>query len=796
MGWIGRRAIHCMGDSMSSDEQERSRQSEHQDNINVHINAIKDSNWEVRSKAVMTLVKIGVLAVPALIEALNDPDEGVRGLAAWSLERIGSPTGKAVLALIKAMKDPSENVRKSAFAALGQITGSEAATAVPALMETLKDPFPDAPRLSAERLARTDVRMLAAQALGQIGKPATAAIPVLIEALNYPDQQVNRWAAWALVEIGGATAVSALFAMSKPPDERSCDLAIRALEHSGGPAATVPVLIEALKYPDWSVRHWVTDALGNTGSPETALPALIEALILPDEGVRIAAAWALGKIGAPAATAVPALTAAIKDTITDVREWAIEALGKIGGPAAEAVPALIEAIRDPREQVRNLAFEALGKIGDQAVAVPTLIETLEIQDAGVRAWVAKALGKIGAPAVAAVPALTTATKDQDVRVRDSAFKALGMIGSPAVAAIPALIEAVKLPFRGIRILAAEALGMIGGPAAVAAVPALIEAARDPFGDVSASALEALGQLGNVAEAAIPSLTDMLKYHFFNTREFAVVTLQRIGGLTSVIFALIEVLRSPHARARTWAANALGAIGGQAATAVPALVAALRDSDEVVRGSAVEALVKIGAPPEVTVPAFIGVLDDTNEDNSQNTALALTRIGTPAVPALYEAIHHSNAMVRSAATRILALIAPEKLIDEKPTPSGIGRMAKAYDLKEALKLFYRIGALCLDEYEGKFSFRQVAPVIDLSEPTIREMMTDVTDFFRDYFSLHGHPPERGPFVAAPDDATVSWKEKIIQRSERRQSRICEPFGRWAWELTRDFLIAIHALSSPA
>jgi HEAT repeat protein len=60
------------------------------------------------------------------------------------------------------------------------------------LIETLKDNVPM-------------VRMAAAEALGEIGPAAMAAIPALTEALTDPSWMVQASAAWALVDIGPTT---------------------------------------------------------------------------------------------------------------------------------------------------------------------------------------------------------------------------------------------------------------------------------------------------------------------------------------------------------------------------------------------------------------------------------------------------------------------------------------------------------------------------------------------------------------------------------------------------------------
>lgn len=98
--------------------------------------------WGVRQTATDSLARIGLPAMPALIDALRDPSADVRDRAAQALARIGPPARQAVPSLIDALNDPDWRVRRSAARALGQI-GPAAEEAVPALIEVIRDPAYD-----------------------------------------------------------------------------------------------------------------------------------------------------------------------------------------------------------------------------------------------------------------------------------------------------------------------------------------------------------------------------------------------------------------------------------------------------------------------------------------------------------------------------------------------------------------------------------------------------------------------------------------------------------------------------
>jgi HEAT repeat protein len=82
---------------------------------------LKGDNVPRRLKAVKTLGDRGsdaITAVPALADALQDPDAYVRRDAARALGKFGPQAKPAVPSLTKALEDTEPNVRKAAAQAL------------------------------------------------------------------------------------------------------------------------------------------------------------------------------------------------------------------------------------------------------------------------------------------------------------------------------------------------------------------------------------------------------------------------------------------------------------------------------------------------------------------------------------------------------------------------------------------------------------------------------------------------------------------------------------------------------
>lgn len=146
---------------------------------------LADPDPAARERAAATLAEGGAAVVEPLVASLADADPFVAGAAADALARIGPAS---VPALVRALGDDREEVRVGAAVALGKL-GPRAAEAVPALAKALSDP-------------KAVVRWTAANALGAAG--AASALPALRESLGDEDEDVRRGAALALERIDPA----------------------------------------------------------------------------------------------------------------------------------------------------------------------------------------------------------------------------------------------------------------------------------------------------------------------------------------------------------------------------------------------------------------------------------------------------------------------------------------------------------------------------------------------------------------------------------------------------------------
>ena len=151
------------------------------DEVEELISGLKDADPTARVVAAMRLSRMGVRAVPGLIDALKDAD--VRESAALVLGKIGDAS--AFPALLYALEDKDADVRESAARALEKIAeknpgDAEVLKAVPALIDALK---------GKEGVVQENM----ARALGKIakGNPGTGealkAVSALVDALTYKE---------------------------------------------------------------------------------------------------------------------------------------------------------------------------------------------------------------------------------------------------------------------------------------------------------------------------------------------------------------------------------------------------------------------------------------------------------------------------------------------------------------------------------------------------------------------------------------------------------------------------------
>lgn len=329
---------------------------------------LQHENWEVRRSAAEEIGLIGIdltnssnPTVQALIQALQDSNPNVRTSAAATLVKLGSPRGgdltpaianviqKAVPELIDSLENGDSLARLDAIFVIGAI-GSNAEAAIPHIQDKLRD-------------ENWLVRYGAAVTLLKINPKDESAVPVLAEMFSNTDYAqmieidsccTDHPELEALANIGSDQAIAALINSLQISDEK-----LRYtyyLEYGGDRPPTADMLIK----------------IGSR-----TIPALIVAL--ENENIRFLAADTLGQIGAksippllevierePSTGAV--LNEILRDKDVDIRRSAVYALGQIGKgkllSRATVTEILIKVMNDENEHldVRWMAAASMSKM--------------------------------------------------------------------------------------------------------------------------------------------------------------------------------------------------------------------------------------------------------------------------------------------------------------------------------------------------------------------------------------------------------------------------------------------------
>jgi HEAT repeat protein len=343
--------------------------------------------------AIEALRAIGPAAVPAGIRALAHRHWHVRVGAAHALGLYGADAAPAIPALIEAMEDPYSAVRSMAGKALVQIGDA----AVPGLSKLIGHP---------DWAVRLDV----ASALVRIDPNHADAFRTLTDGLRYLDPvyrdfvggwgaNQERWNGILHVERDGKLVHNREHGVRAQ--------AARALAGLGpGAARALPDLIAVLRdrrYPDAARAAAV--ALGRIGSAaRPALPALLETLASVEGPVRDqadqylvdATCYALGKIGFG-----PAELPELYRMLGSQRPWYDSLPTAFSGAPDEAVARLRELVSgvDPLAARRAaIALSVMGPRASDGATLAALRRLLEHPDAVTRDSAKSALERLDSAA--------------------------------------------------------------------------------------------------------------------------------------------------------------------------------------------------------------------------------------------------------------------------------------------------------------------------------------------------------------------------------------------------------------
>lgn len=233
-----------------------------------------DDSGAARVSSARLLARLDPASCTLLADLLGDADANVRAEAARGLN-VCDPGSVSAQLLAALDAEPEREVRLALIGAVGALGGE---AAVDALRRRLGGADPE------ERFA-------IARALGR--SRSTAALPILLDMLDDPEDAVAQSALQALGELGDPRASEPVARRMDGGDLDRRRTAAAALESLPSPAARQR-LLDALEDEDWQVRLSAVRALRMTGGPEERRRLAELAAVETDPLVRREAAAAAG----------------------------------------------------------------------------------------------------------------------------------------------------------------------------------------------------------------------------------------------------------------------------------------------------------------------------------------------------------------------------------------------------------------------------------------------------------------------------------------------------------------------
>jgi HEAT repeat protein len=235
------------------------------------------------------LIKIGLPAVPYILDLAKDPKYEMRGWAMHIIAKIRPVSDDVVRFALQEAK--TKGCEYMVIEVLGQVSPT-----TPEIIQILKDNINN---------KESSSKAFALITLGKVRPVAKDAFPNIIKALDDPDQRIRAAAAEAFEQI-----------------DKEAEPAIQEL-------------VVRLGDPNACVRTKVSDALASIG--ENAVPALLQALKSSDIYVRYHAVDALAKIGPINPKMVSILISVLHDPNSRVRGCAAIALYRVNTPVVSNV---------------------------------------------------------------------------------------------------------------------------------------------------------------------------------------------------------------------------------------------------------------------------------------------------------------------------------------------------------------------------------------------------------------------------------------------------------------------------
>lgn len=631
-------------------------------------------------KAARALQKLGPIAVPALVWALENGKKRLSETALYSLctwptkQRLSSlkPT------LHKLLKVALTTSNKARIRAALQTASRHHVCDVTTQRLAVK-------HLNLKKHGR-DINRQILRYLGHCGAKAKASLPAVLKVVA-KKSSLLRWVAMdAVSHIGVRSSSDVKAILSLAGTMRFSRKYVFAALWRLGPQAksAIPFLLNRLKNESqWKMRSHVIDTLGQIHSnPKRVVPVLVERLHdlggpKPKTGLGGIGTFGLGGggvlmggrgrgrggFGVYRRPAFKPIRTCLYTTRSLPRHWfgtkrvqvaASEALAEYGVQAKSAAPYLMRLLESHLSSVRAAARNALIAIG--SVALPHVKKGLRSDNTRVRAECERILLKMKLPPEVAFKMALEVAKDCR-RVNNNWSILLKQLGRKI---LPALLKCLSPGKSSQKYSVVQALRKIGAPGVLILAKRLRASRKD---NVQSMYLDILSQLHEKGYPAASTVTLLLYHNEPDIRKKAAKTLLRFGSKVAPLIRKAYPLLLIDVRKEM-----LDAIGSNLKDYASLLPLFLFDESKRFRSQATKVLAESGyisVSAKHLMPILQQMLQHKALDIQKNALLLTKKLGSDAAPLVRDVIRlakHSDKKVSILALQVL------KNMGKKATPA--------------------------------------------------------------------------------------------------------------------------------
>ncbi len=363
------------------------------------VTAVNQTDNDQYNEAVVKLTALGQPVLPAIFEAMDYVNPGVRKGLAHVVSRLLSHQTLPVV--LEALNNPNPDVVDSVIEALSTSTKINATNIIPFLKDSQ---YPNNKLFLILKARENEIealRLLSAsyelelidkeQAFKIIERTITHnELPDLLERVTGKDPIVRSHIIRLIAKYNDTRVLSTLEDLLLDKNSIVRQAALESIAKLGG-TADIKNLCALLEDNDLRVQEKAVEALVKLNHPKTAME-LLNILKSENDYARRSAVEVLNEIGT--VKNMKQLLQAILDEDWWVRSRAADAMSKIGGP--RVVDAVLGLIHDENEDLRRIAVEILVTAKDPR-AEQHLVNALNDKDWWVRERAADALAEMGSP---------------------------------------------------------------------------------------------------------------------------------------------------------------------------------------------------------------------------------------------------------------------------------------------------------------------------------------------------------------------------------------------------------------